>query len=488
MTVPVNFADRLYIDGEWIVPSSADFYEVKDSVSEEGFLRVASANAQDMDRAIAAARRAFDVGPWPRWSHQKRGEYLREFAHELRRRAGDIGLLWPRETGVLASLVPAFTNSGAGEWEFYADAADTYPFEEERMPTAGGSFGLINRQPVGVVGAIIPWNGPLGSTSHKVAPALLAGCTVVLKAAPQAPGIALLIAEIMDSIGLPPGVFNLVVADREVSEYLVRDPRVDKISFTGSTVAGRRIASICGDRLARVSLELGGKSAAIVLDDADFDQAADSLTAAECLVSGQVCYSLTRIIVPRSRQDEMAEALAARFARVRVGDPYAAETQIGPLASQEQYERVNGYIARGIADGARLVSGGGRPSEFDKGYFVAPTVFSNVDNDDVIAREEIFGPVVSVIPSDSEQDAVRIANDSVYGLNASVYTKDADKALAIARQLRTGTVGQNAMRTDLILGFGGFKQSGIGREGGLEGLRNYLEQQAIILDDRPSSF
>jgi len=486
--LPLRNPDRFYIGGQWVAPSSRAMIDVVDSATELPAFRVAAAGAADIDRAVGAAREAFDLGPWPRLTHAQRGEYLRAFAAAVRTRVGDIAQLWPRESGILASYVKPFTEGGASEWEFYADLADTFEFERRVDPTSGGIFGLVVREPVGVVGAIIPWNGPLGSISHKVAPALLAGCTVVLKSAPEAPGIGLIVAEVAEEIGLPAGVLNVVTADRDVSELLVRDPRIDKISFTGSTVAGRRIASILGERIARYSLELGGKSAAVVLDDADLEKTAATIAAAECVLSGQVCYSLTRIIVSRHRHDELSEALAARFAEVTVGDPYDAATQVGPLASHQQRERVEGYIARGVEQGARLVTGGGRPKGLDRGFYVEPTVFSSVDNDHVIAREEIFGPVLTVIPVDGEADAVRIANDTIYGLNASVFTQDVERARDVAGRLRTGTVGHNAVRTDLGLGFGGFKQSGVGREGGVEGLALYLENKAIILDEVPATY
>ena len=374
----------------------------------------------------------------------------------------------------------------AAEWEYYASLAETFPFEEAVQPTAGGEFGLLVREPVGVVAAIIPWNGPVASITHKAAPALLAGCTVILKSAPEAPGEGLIMAEIAEEIGLPPGVFNAVVADREVSELLVTDPRVDKIAFTGSTPAGRRIASLCGERIARYSLELGGKSAAVILEDADMEQAASTLAAAECLVSGQVCASLTRIVVPRRRHDEFVDALAASFSQKRVGDPFDPKSEMGPLCSERQRDRVEGYIAKGREQGATLVTGGGRPADLGRGYYVEPTVFGNVENDHVIAREEIFGPVLVVIPARDETDAVRIANDTIYGLNASVFTRDVERALEVAGQLRSGTVGHNAMRMDFGIAFGGFKQSGVGREGGIEGLRLYLETKTVILDGTPS--
>jgi aldehyde dehydrogenase (NAD+) len=351
-----------------------------------------------------------------------------------------------------------------------------------------GEFGLLVREPVGVVGAIIPWNGPIGLIAYKVAPALLAGCTIVLKCSPEAPGDAYVVAEIAESIGLPPGVLNVVTADREVSELLVRDPRIDKITFTGSTAAGRRIASICGERIARCTLELGGKSAAVILDDMDLNEAATTLAAAECALSGQVCSSLTRIVVNRKRHDELVDALVGGFSAVRVGDPFDPETQMGPLVSSRQRDRVEGYIAKGKEEGATLATGGGRPRDLDRGYYVEPTVFANVDNSSTIAQEEIFGPVLSVVPADSEDHAIAIANDTIYGLNASVFTHDVERARQVAGRLRSGTVGHNAFRTDFGIAFGGFKQSGIGREGGTEGLLPFLETKTVILDEVPEAY
>jgi aldehyde dehydrogenase (NAD+) len=311
---------------------------------------------------------------------------------------------------------------------------------------------------------------------------------VVLKSSPEAPGEGYLIAEAAEAVGLPPGVLNVLTADREVSELLVRDPRVDKITFTGSTAAGRRIASICGERIARCTLELGGKSAAVILDDMDIATAAQTLSRAECFLSGQVCSSLTRIVVTRQRHDELLEALASTFSQVRVGGPFDAQTQMGPLAASRQRDRVEGYIAKGVADGFTLATGGGRPKDLDRGWFVEPTVFGNVDNHSVIAQEEIFGPVLSVIPARDEQDAIAIANDTIYGLNASVFTNDVDRARQVAGQLRSGTVGHNAFRTDFSVAFGGFKQSGIGREGGREGLLPFLETKTVILEGRPAGY
>jgi acyl-CoA reductase-like NAD-dependent aldehyde dehydrogenase len=488
ISAPLRYVDRFFIGGEWVQPSSDAKIDVIDSGTEQLFFSVAEAQAADISRAVAAARQAFDEGPWPRMSHAQRAEYLRAIAAGLREKTEDLGQIWPRESGVLHVIARGSAKGSARTFEYYAGLADTYPFEEPAQPTAGGEFGLIVREPVGVVGAIIPWNAPMGLISNKIAPALLAGCAVVLKSSPEAPGEGYLIAEIAEAVGLPPGVLNVVTADREVSELLVRDPRVDKITFTGSTAAGRRIASICGERIARCTLELGGKSAAVILDDMDIATAASTLARAECFLSGQVCSSLTRIVVTRRRHDELVEALAGAFSQMRVGDPFDTQTQMGPLVASRQRDRVEGYIAKGVADGATLATGGGRPKDLDRGWFVEPTVFGNVDNSSTIAQEEIFGPVLSVIPAEDERHAVAVANDTIYGLNASVFTNDVDRARDVARQLRSGTVGHNAFRTDFGIAFGGFKQSGIGREGGREGLLPFLETKTVILEGRPAGY
>lgn len=480
----VRHPDRLFIGGAWVEPSSRERFDVLDSTNEEVFISVAEAKDADVSRAVAAARNAFDSGPWPRMSHAERAEFLRGIADGLRKRSSEIAQVWPREAGELYSNAQAVAGVCADTWDYYADLSASYPFETP-VTGSGGEYGVLVREPVGVVGAIIPWNGPLGLITFKLAPALLAGCTLVLKCAPEAPVEGYIVAEIAEEVGLPPGVLNVVTADREASELLVRDPRVDKVAFTGSTVAGRRIASICGERIARCTLELGGKSAAVVLDDADIAHAASTLARAGSLTTGQVCSLLTRIVVSRSRHDELLAAVAEAFGQIRVGDPFDETTEMGPLVSQRQRQRVEGYIAKGKADGATLAVGGGRPKHLQRGYFVEPTVFGNVDNSSTIAREEIFGPVLSVIPADDEAHAVAIANDSIYGLNASVFTKDPDRARAVARELRSGTVAHNRFGTDFGVSFGGFKQSGIGREGGALGVAAYLETKFLILAGPP---
>jgi aldehyde dehydrogenase (NAD+) len=486
-STPMRHPDRFYVGGEWVPATSDSTFDVLDSNTEELFFTVAEASSGDMQRAIAAAKYAFDEGPWPRMLHVERAAYMRALSSELQKRVHVLADIWPRESGVLYNVALPGSEADAKVLDFYADMADDYAWEEPATPIGGG-FGLVVREPVGVVGAIVPWNGPFNLAMWKLAPALLAGCTIVLKASPEAPASAFIIAEAAQAIGLPAGVVNVLVADREVSEQLVVDARVDKISFTGSTAAGRRIASLLGNRIGRYTLELGGKSAAIIMDDADLDHAATVLADAECLISGQVCSSLTRLIISRSRHDEFAEMLAAKFSAKVVGSAFDSDTQLGPLAMERQRDKVEAYIAKGIDEGATLVTGGGRPKHLERGYFVEPTVFANVDNSSTIAQEEIFGPVLSVIAVDSDEDAVRVANDTIFGLNASVFTQDVDRARDVAARLRSGTVGHNSFRTDFGIAFGGFKQSGIGREGGREGLAHYLETKTVILESAPRGY
>ena len=486
LKAPLTQPKRIFIAGEWVDPSTDALIDVFAPGTEQLYLQVASAQEADVNRAVAAARDAFDNGPWPRMSHKERAEWMNKLADELTARSDDIAQIWPSEMGILHSTASAFAPGAGHFYRYYAGLADTFPFEEEHKTVSGAKTGLLVREPVGVVGAIIPWNGPIMITAFKVAPALIAGCTVVIKGSPEAPGHALLMAEAAEAVGLPKGVINVVIADRVASEALVRNPGIDKISFTGSSATGRKIASILGERMARFTLELGGKSAAIILDDYDVETAARELAARACDMTGQVCAALTRIVVPQHRADQVADALGAAFAKVVVGDPFDPASQMGPVATRIQRDRVEGYIARGKADGYRVASGGGRPANLSRGFFVEPTVFAGVDNNAAIAQEEIFGPVLTVIPAKDEADAVRIANDSQFGLNGAVFTNDVDRAYSIAREIRTGTVGHNGHLVDFTVAFGGFKQSGVGREGGVEGLYPYLETKTILLGGRPS--
>ena len=487
-TDPVKYPGRFFIGGEWAVPSTNSRINVINCATEELFLSVAEAQEADVKRAVAAARAAFDRGPWPLMSHAERAGYLKAIAHELELRGDDSAKIWVTESGITSNLAQMVSGSIlAGIYEYYAGLADTFPFEEQRTPSPGaGNVGLIVREPVGVVAAIIPWNSPSTLIAYKIAPALLAGCTVLIKASPEAPGAAYVIAEVCEKVGLPPGVLNILTADRTVSELIVRHPDVDKVTFTGSTAAGKRIAAICGERIARCTLELGGKSAAVILDDYDLGTAATTISSLAGMMTGQVCSSLTRIVVTRRRHDALLDALSASFSKVKVGDPFDPSTEMGPLAMSRQRARVEAYIAKGRAEGAELATGGRRPPHLDRGYYIEPTVFGNVDNNMTIAREEIFGPVLSVLPVEDEAAAVEVANDTVYGLNASVFTNDVERAYSTARRLRSGTVGHNSFRTDFGIAFGGFKQSGIGREGGTEGLFPFLETKTVILDSRPA--
>lgn len=482
----IQHPDRFFIGGEWVAPSSDATFDVITPSTEELFVTVAEAQEADMNRAVAAAREAFDHGGWRRLSHVERGRYVRAIGDALRARAEDVVRVWTSEMGVTRTMGHGALHIALDAYDQYADLSESFAFEERHTPKWGGKLGLLVREPVGVVGAIVPWNAPPVLIAYKIAPALVAGCTVILKASPEAPASALLIAEIAEQIGLPKGVLNVVTADRAVSELLVRHPEVDKITFTGSSAAGKTIGAICGGRIARCTLELGGKSAAVVLDDYDVGAVASAISGSARVMTGQVCSSITRIVVGRDRHDALVDALASEFASIRVGDPFSADIDMGPLAMGRQRDRVEHYIAAGLAQGARLACGGRRPNDLNRGFFIEPTVFGGVDNSSTIAREEIFGPVVSVIPADSEEQAIEIANDTQFGLNASVFTNDIDRAYAAMRELRSGTVGHNGAHGDFSIAFGGFKQSGIGREGGVEGLLPFLETKTLILEGVPS--
>ncbi|UZW56429.1 aldehyde dehydrogenase [Sphingobium sp. JS3065] len=485
-TSQIKHPDKLFINGIWTAPSTAGRIDVYDSASEEVFLSVADAQAADVELAVTAARQAFDTGPWPRMSHAERATYLEKIAAGLTARAGMLADHWSAEAGVLRSMSEYSGPGLAQVFSYYAGLANSFAWQETHQ-AGDGKPALLVREPVGVVAAIVPWNAPGLIMAYKVAPALISGCTVIVKASPEAPSAPYILAEICEEAGLPAGVLNVLTAQREVSELLVRDNRVDKITFTGSTAAGQRIGSICGERIARCTLELGGKSPAIILDDYDLELAAESLAASTALMTGQVCAALSRIVVPKRRHDAFVEALACALGRFKVGDPFATDTQMGPLSSSVHRDRVERYIAVGNASKARLALGGGRPRDLNRGYYIEPTVFSDVDNRDVIAREEIFGPVVCVIPADDENQAIDIANDSEFGLNSSVFTHDPERAYAVARRLRTGTVGINAFKFDFGISFGGFKRSGIGREGGRDGVLPFLEAKTILFEEMPTT-
>lgn len=476
--------DRLYIGGEWVAPLDGGMLDIVSPHLEEVTAQTAIAGNADMDRAVAAARDAFDNGPWPRLTPAQRMDYLQELLAELSKRGENLTNALVLETGTLQMGAQMMTGLGAYMLDFYAKGAGGFRFEEP-APAADGGAAVVVQEPVGVVVAIAPWNAPYTIMMNKVAPALLAGCTVIMKPAPETPLEAYILAECAEAAGFPPGVVNLVPADRDAGDHLVSNPGVDKVGFTGSTRAGSRIASVCGARIGRCSLELGGKSAAIVLDDYPIEEAARTLAGIIVIGTGQVCVTLSRVLVSRERHDALVAALKRELEAVKVGDPLDPTSMMGPLAMARQLERVQGYIEKGKAEGATLVTGGDRPA-MDKGYYINPTLFANVDNRMTIAQEEIFGPVLCVIPYEDEDDAVRIANDSDYGLFGAVLTNDNGKAYEIARRIRTGAYAQNAFRLDYFLPFGGFKQSGIGREGGQSGLKAYTETKTILLNEVPA--
>ncbi len=473
--------EKLYIGGEWVDPATKDVIEVISPHTEEVVGRVPEASIADVDRAVGVARAAFDDGEWPRMKPEERIAAVQRFADAYMGRLGDMASIITEEMGSPIT----FSNLGqsAAAWMMlntFIQLASQYPWEETRTGMLGTDV-IVRSEPVGVVAGIVPWNVPQFVTMAKLGPALLTGCTFVLKPAPETPLDSYLMADLLDEAGIPKGVISILPAGREVGEHLVRHAGIDKVAFTGSTAAGRRIASICGEQLKRVSLELGGKSAAIILDDADLAATVEGLKMASLMNNGQACVAQTRILASKSRYNEVVDAVTAMVGGLNVGDPADEATEIGPLVAKRQQERVEKYIALGQEEGAKLTVGGnGLPSGIDRGWYVQPTVFANATNDMRIAREEIFGPVLAIIPYDDVKDAVRIANDSEYGLAGSVWTADLDLGMDIARRVRTGTYAVNQYTMDFIAPFGGYKASGIGREFGKEGIEHYTEVKTII--------
>lgn len=470
--------DKLFINNEWIEPSSSAKLSVINPTTEQCIATTPEGQKTDIDAAVAAAREAFDNGPWPRMSADQRADCMAELSQVLQQDIPGLATLITQEMGSPMSFSTrsqAFTPVIV--LDYYAGVARNYAFEEKRQGMV--SPVVVRGEPVGVVAAITPWNAPLFTLMLKLAPALAAGCTVVVKPAPETPLDANVLAEAVAKTSIPAGVINVVPADREVSEYLVAHPGVDKVSFTGSVAAGSKIGAICGQQIKRLTLELGGKSAAIVLDDANLNTTIPEMVMAGLMNTGQACIAQTRILASRQRYGEVVDAVAAFVDKVKIGNPLEEDTVIGPLVSARQRERVEGYVDIGRKEGARVVTGGGRPAGIDQGWYVEPTVFADVDNSMRIAREEIFGPVLSIIPYNDDADAVRIANDSNYGLCGTVWTADTERGLDIARGVRTGTYTVNGMSMDFMSPFGGFKQSGLGRELGTHGLQAYLEFKTI---------
>ncbi|GAB3851445.1 aldehyde dehydrogenase [Nocardioides maradonensis] len=478
--------DALFIGTTWAKPATDTLLEVVSPHTEEVVARVPEGSAADIDAAVAAARTAYDEGPWPRMSPAERISVIESLSVLYAGRLDDMARVISTEMGSPISF--SSLAQAPAPWmqiEAFLTIAREFPWEATRPGALGGDV-LVRHEPVGVVAAIPPWNVPQFTVLSKLIPALLAGCTVVVKPAPEAPLDGYLLAELLVEAGVPEGVVSIVAGGREVGEHLVRHPGVDKVAFTGSTAAGRKIGAICGEQLKRVSLELGGKSAAIVLDDADLATVVEGMKFLGVMNSGQACVAQTRVLVSRERHDEVAAALASAIGDMVVGDPLDPATEIGPMVARRQQERVASYIAIGEQEGAKLLAGGpGMPAGLSTGWYVRPTVFANVDNRMRIAQEEIFGPVLSVIPYVDVADAVRIANDSDYGLAGTVWTADQDAGVDVARQVRTGTYGVNTYTMDFAAPFGGYKASGLGREFGPEGLAQYTELKSVYLTAPP---
>ncbi|MFC6062147.1 aldehyde dehydrogenase [Streptomyces ochraceiscleroticus] len=471
---------QLYIGGAWADPAGRDTIEVVSPHTEQVIGRVPHASRADVDRAVTAARASFDSGVWAEAPLADRIAVITRIKDAFAVRSEEFARLisaqngTPYTAGVMVQSLAAMM-----AWDAAITVARDFEYEERRQGVLGPL--LIRREPVGVVAAVVPWNVPQFTAAAKLAPALLAGCSAVLKVSPETPLDAYLLAEIATEAGLPEGVLSILPADREVSEYLVGHPGVDKVSFTGSVAAGKRVMEVAARHLTRVTLELGGKSAAVILPDADLDAAVAGITPFAWMINGQACVAQTRILAPRSHYDEVAERFAAAATALKVGDPLDPATEVGPLVAERQRRRSLEYIAAGQQEGAKVLAGGGRPADQGTGWYVEPTLFGEVAPSMRIAREEIFGPVICLLPYEDEAEAVRIANDSDYGLSGSVWTADTERGIEVARRVRTGTYSVNTFSLDMLGPFGGYKNSGIGREFGPEGYGAYLEHKMIHL-------
>jgi aldehyde dehydrogenase (NAD+) len=466
--------ERHYYDGAWQQPASTEEIEVLSSATEQVIGRAPRGSAEDVNRAVQSARTAFD-GEWGRTSRDERAAWLEKLSAAMKTRVPQIAEAISHEVGTAIG----YATRVQAEFPISMIGLNAKFLREAKLEEEIGNS-LIVKEPVGVIGCITPWNYPLHQIVAKIAPALGAGCTVVLKPAELAPLSALMLADAAHEIGLPKGVFNVVCGSgRVVGEAIVAHPDVDMVSFTGSLQAGRRVASLAGEGIKKVCLELGGKSAFVVLEGAPLDKAVPAGVNNCMQNSGQTCSAWTRMLVPRARQAEIVDLAKAQLAKLTVGDPFDPKTKLGPLVSSNQRESVEEYIAKGKKEGAELVAGGDRPADLEKGYYVAPTVFANVDNRMAIAQEEIFGPVLAIVPYDSEDEAINLANDSMYGLAGGVWGATPERAMEVARRLRTGQIDINGGRFNALAPFGGYKKSGIGRELGPLALEEFFQLKAI---------
>lgn len=474
----------LFIGGSLQAPAGSDQITVVSPSTEQIIGTTPAGTEADIDAAVQAARAAFDdPSGWSSWAPSRRADALERLADELDTRAGTTASLVSAQNGMPLSIAQRLEGFFPQLLlRYYADLIRKEETDEVRDGILGGST-LVTHAPLGVVAAIVPWNFPQTLAAFKYAPGLAAGCTLVIKPSPETVLDSYVLAEAVEAAGIPAGVINIVPGGREVGAYLVAHPKIDKVAFTGSTAAGRNIAETCGRLLRPVTLELGGKSAAIILDDAELDltKVGEQLFGATLLNNGQVCYLGTRILAPRSRYGEVVDTFTALAQSAVIGDALDPQTQIGPLVSSRQRERVESYIAKGTSDGAKITTGGKRPSGQAHGWFVEPTVFADVDNNYAIAQEEIFGPVLSIIAYDGDDDAVAIANACDYGLGGSVWTKDHDRGVSLARRIQSGTVGINNYLPDPTAPFGGVKDSGLGRELGPEAMHAYRAAKSIYL-------
>ncbi|WP_292998092.1 aldehyde dehydrogenase [Nevskia sp.] len=471
--------DAFYIDGDWVKPATDARIDVIGANTGLSIGSVPDGSNADIDRAVAAARKALDGG-WSDTTQAQRAEYLNKFADAIEKRSDRLSRAVSAQNGMPLALSEQLECGYVVAVLRYYAALTSNMVVEERRASPLGFDTLIRKGPVGVVGGIVPWNFPVVLSIMKIAPALATGCTIVLKPSPGTVLDCYIVAEAAAEAGIPAGVINWVPGGRELGAYLVAHPGIDKVAFTGSTGAGRKVAEVCGRLLRPVSLELGGKSAAIILDDVNIEHLLPGLHFASFGNNGQICALSSRILAPASRYDEIVDAIAGLAKGLKVGSSMEKTTEIGPLASEEHRTRVENYIAVGKTE-ARLVAGGGRPKGVGDGWFVEPTVFADVSNKARIAQEEIFGPVLSVIKYQDEEEAVKIANDSEFGLGGTVWSSDSKRAQGIARRVQTGTIGVNGYMIDLASPFGGIKASGLGREMGPESLAAYQQLKSIYL-------